>query len=202
MALMVSPIPKREHVATADHHVVMNDISWEGYETLLALRGEVASPRMAYLDGVVEIMSLSWDHERIASRIGELLELFVFERGIECNPYGSWTLKRAKAAGAESDRCYQFGSDQTQRMPDLAIEVVWTHGGLDKLEIYRRLGVKEVWFWDDGVIAVYVLGPAGYTAQARSLLVADLDLVLVCELIEDPSSLNAKRRLRDAIQPR
>jgi len=36
-------------------------------------------------------------------------------------------------------------------------EVVWTSGGIDKLEIYRRLGVGEVWRWKDSRIEIHVL---------------------------------------------
>jgi Uma2 family endonuclease len=46
--------------------------------------------------------------------------------------------------------------------PDLAIEVIWTSGGLDKREIYRALGVREVWFWRKGRLTVHALRPAGY----------------------------------------
>jgi hypothetical protein len=37
------------------------------------------------------------------------------------------------------------------------IEVVWTSGGLGKLEIYRRLGVGEFWQWKRGRIQVHLL---------------------------------------------
>jgi Uma2 family endonuclease len=55
------------------------------------------------------------------------------------------------------DECYIVGPDQNKEVPDLALEVVWTSGGLDKLEIYRRLGVGEVWIWKDGRITVHAL---------------------------------------------
>ena len=67
-----------------------------------------------------------------------------------------------KEAGCEADECYIFGPrPRDKARPDLAIEVVWTSGGLDKLEVYRRLEVGEVWFWKDGVIAVHVLDRDG-----------------------------------------
>jgi hypothetical protein len=40
--------------------------------------------------------------------------------------------------------------------------VIWTHGGLDKLEIYRGLGVREVWFWPEGRIEVHSLRGGRY----------------------------------------
>src|SRR5262245_10548769 len=118
----------------------MYGIAWSGYEAQLALRGDAPVPRVAYLDGAMELMSPSRDQERIKSYIGRLIETYALERGLELSPYGAWTLGRApKAAGLEPDECYIVGSDQRGERPDLAIEVVWTHGGLDKLEIYRRL---------------------------------------------------------------
>ena len=136
---------------TADQRIVTYGVPWSHYETQLALRGDASVPRMAYLEGTLELMSPSKEHERAKSSIGRLVEAYALERGVELSPYGAWTLKSApKESGVEPDECYIVGSDQNKQLPDLAIEVVWTSGGIDKLEIYRRLGVGEVWFWRDG----------------------------------------------------
>jgi Uma2 family endonuclease len=147
-----------EHVPTADQRVVTYGVPWAHYEAQLALRGDASIPRMAYLDGALELMTPSKDHERVKSYLGRLVEAFALERGIDFSPYGSWTLKSGpKQSGAEPDECYIVGPDQNKEVPDLALEVVWTSGGLDKLEIYRRLGVGEVWIWKDGRITVHAL---------------------------------------------
>src|SRR5262245_45932101 len=92
-----------EYVPDADHRVFMH-VPWPHYEAILALRGDVAGPRMSYLEGVLELMSPSKSHERFKSYIGRLIEAYALERGIELSPYGSWTLKNApKEAGAEPD---------------------------------------------------------------------------------------------------
>ena len=50
------------------------------------------------------------------------------------------TLKqRDKQAGKEPDECYCLYTDKD--IPDLAIEVIYTSGGIDTLEIYRRIGI-------------------------------------------------------------
>jgi len=64
--------------------------------------------------------------------------------------------------------------------PDLIIEVVWTRGGLDKLEIYRRLGIAEVWSWKRDEISVHVLVEGQYETRTRSAFLPELDLDLVC----------------------
>jgi hypothetical protein len=43
----------------------------------------------------------------------------------------------------------------TPSLPDVAIEVIWTRGGLDKLDVYRGLGVPEVWTWQEGRLRFY-----------------------------------------------
>ena len=43
----------------------------------------------------------------------------------------------------EADECYVVGVLEAEpERPDLAVEVVWTGGGLSKLEVYRGLGAR------------------------------------------------------------
>jgi len=203
MSAMTS-IPPGEYVPTADQRVVMYNVTWEQYELMLEARGERSQPRMAYLDGALELMTTSHGHERIKSWIACMLEAYMIDRGVKFGAYGHWTLRkgRRKKAGAEADECYQIGDDQTERMPDLAIEVTWTSGGIDTLEIYRRLGVREVWFWEAGEILVYRLSSDQYERQPGSAFVPDLDLSLVAKLVDRPTITDAVRELRAALQPR
>jgi Uma2 family endonuclease len=99
----------------------------------------------------------------------------------------------------EPDECYLIGSDQGRDTPDLAIEVIWTSGGIDKLEIYRRLGVREVWFWKDGSIQIHVLGGAGYEERARSACLPELDLALLCSFLDRPTAIQAVKGFRAAL---
>jgi hypothetical protein len=64
--------------------------------------------------------------------------------------------------------------------------VIWRSGGLDKLEIYGRLGVGEVWIWRDGGITVQVLRGEVYEGGARSALFPDLDLELLRSFLDRP----------------
>jgi Uma2 family endonuclease len=195
------PIAAGEYVPTADQRVVMYGVPWSHYETQLALRGDAAGPRISYLDGALEIMSPSKDHERIKSYIGCLIEAYALERGIDLSPYGSWTLKRApRKSGAEPDECYIVGSDQDAVAPHLAIEVVWTSGGIDKLEIYRRLGIGEVWIWREGRIEIHRLHGDGYEQTERSALFPDLDVPQLASFLDRRTALQAVRAFRDALR--
>ncbi|MCL4821127.1 MAG: Uma2 family endonuclease [Vicinamibacteria bacterium] len=193
-------IPPGEHVPTADQRLTTYGVPWSHYEAQLALRGDNPVPRMAYLEGALELMSPSRDHERIKSYLGRLLEAYALERGIDLSPYGAWTLKNApKESGLEPDECYLVG-DQSRDVPDLAIEVVWTSGGLDKLEIYRRLGVGEVWTWRDAGLSVHVLRGSAYALVERSALFPDLDLALLASFLDRPTAMQAVRAFRDALR--
>jgi Uma2 family endonuclease len=185
-----------------DHFVFLRDVSWDDYERILAIRGDKSAPRISYLRGTLQIMSPSRDHESIKSLIGRLVEAWCLDRGLEIMPVGSWTLKEKREdRGAEPDECYIFGTEHRDR-PQLAIEVEWTRGGIDKLEIYRKLGIVEVWVWQKGVIHVHVLRGERYEEVAASELLPDLDLNLVASLLDRPTLTQAVRDLRAAARGR
>ncbi|HEV2722636.1 MAG TPA: Uma2 family endonuclease [Thermoanaerobaculia bacterium] len=191
----------REHNDTpdCDHIVVLHNVSWEDYERLLEIRGDHSAPRISYLEGEVEIMSPSRNHEQIKSAIGRLLEAWCTDRAIEWSPLGSWTLKREQdKRGAEADECYIFGTEPRER-PQLAIEVEWTQRGIDKLEIYHVFGVEEVWYWRKGTIEVYVLARGRYTRAKRSRLFPELDLQLLESMLDRDTVSQAVRDFRKAL---
>ncbi len=66
--------PAGEHVPTADQRLVTYGVPWSHFEAQLALRGERPVPRIAFLDGALELMSPSKDHERI-KRIGKFIRV-------------------------------------------------------------------------------------------------------------------------------
>ncbi len=191
-------------VPNADERVLIT-CDWDSYETQLSLRGERSRPKLAYLDGVLEIMSPSPHHENIKSRIGMVIEAYLVCANKKGGPRGGPTLRRRlKEAGAEPDESYSFVKFDADNpaTPDLVIEVNWTRGGIDKLEIYRRLEVREVWFWETDVISVHVLGPDGYAVRERSSLLPDLDLDLVLRLLEIDDVVDLHAAMREALTAR
>jgi Uma2 family endonuclease len=194
-------IPAGEHVPTADQRIVMHGVPWSHFEAQLALRGDVSVPRMSYLEGAMELMSPSKDHERIKSYIGRLIEAYALARGVDLSPYGAWTLKNApKESAVEPDECYIVGGDQTKDAPDLVIEVQWTRGGIDKLEVYRRLGIGEVWFWKGEQVMIQVLRGDRYERSARSRVLPKLDVELLVSFLDRPTALQAVRAFQEALR--
>lgn len=185
----------------AEQRVTSYNVPWSHYDVQVALRGEKALPRLSFLGGTLELMSPSKDHERIKEYLGDLVKAYADERGVELSSYGSWTLKSAsRESGLEPDQCFIFGLDQGKPIPDLAIEVALTGGGIDKLEIYRRLGVGEVWFWRGGRIEVYVLEDGRHRQQERSRLLPDLELSWASSLLDQPTAQRAVQALRQRLR--
>jgi Uma2 family endonuclease len=193
-------LERRNDEPTEDHVVFLDGVSWSDYERLLAMRGDRSAPRITYLEGTVEIMSPSRSHETIKSLIARLVEAYCYDAEIPFMPVGSWTLKKKSSRrGAEPDECYLLGTGhERSERPDLAIEVVWTSGRIDKLDVYRKLGVKEVWFWRKGRIVPYRLRGERYVALKRSVALPKLDLELIADHLHHPTVNDAIRAFRAA----
>ncbi len=174
---------------------ISSGVSWSNYEALLTKLQENSHYRVTYLDGILEIASPSIRHENIKKRLAILLERYLYKKRIKFKPMGSSTIrKQLKQAGAEPDECYCIGNSKP--IPDLAIEVNIISGSVDKLEIYRRLGVIEVWFWENKKLKLYhkredipskFLETNGYEQVNVSELLPDLNISLLeeCTLISD-----------------
>ena len=190
----------REASDDTDHFVRLHNVSWADYERLLRMRGDHSAPRITYLEGEVEIMSPSKSHEAIKSFFGRLVEVYCDFHEIEFTPYGAWTLKqRREERGAEADECYVFGEPKNPKRPDLAIEVEWTRGRIDKLAVYRKLGVREVWYWREGKLEPYLLRGERYKLAVGSKVLPGIDLAQMAALLDRPSASRAMREYRAAL---
>jgi Uma2 family endonuclease len=181
------------HGDDPEERFTTSGVSWENYEGLLAKLEDNSHYHITYLDGVLEIVSPSIRHEKIKKNLAMLLEHYMYRKRINCIPMGSTTFRnKAKKAGAEPDECYCIGEEKS--VPDIAIKVNITSGNIDKLEIYRRLGVKEVWMWKSNGLSLYYLREEtpkqfvdtyGYERITASEFLPELDISLLerCALI-------------------
>jgi len=191
---------ERDDRTVEDNIVWLHGLSWVDYERLLDMRGEHSAPRISYLEGEVEIMSPSPTHEAIKSLIGRLVEVYCLEHAIPFSTFGSWTLKaEVHSRGAESDECWVFGEAGAER-PHLAVEVVWTSGRIDKLDIYRKLGVAEVWYWRQGRIQLHCLRGERFVPVTASEILPGLDLELLTRFLDCPTTSKAIQSYRQALR--
>ena len=190
--------PVRAPSGDDEQRILLHGVPWAAY-VVLRDAIESAGVRMTYLEGELEIMSPSRAHEVDKTQIARLLELFCLERDIPLFGYGSTTFRREEGErGLEPDECYCRGADKP--VPDLAIEVVKTRGSIDKLEVYRGLGIAEVWVFEDGVFRVFALRGERYEPAPTSDVLPELDLKLLASFASRPDQHAALRAFRESLR--
>jgi Uma2 family endonuclease len=184
---------------------VIHNVGWKGYKTLLKLFGD-DGPRMNYSRGNVELMSPLIPHEGFSKRLGRIVETVAEELEIPMRPARSTTLNREDLdRGIEPDESYfianvgRIGNRmeldfEVDPPPDLAVEVEITNSILNKLEIYARLGVPEIWRFDGEILTVLVLQADGsYVASDRSAAFPFLPMDEVARFLLDPEMSDESR---------
>jgi Uma2 family endonuclease len=187
------------HIQPAEQRLVLEGISWQQYEMLLATLGDdFPNLRLSYLEETLEFMTNSPEHEELKKVIGMLLEAYFQETRTRFHALGSTTFRRAmKLRGLEPDECYCLGTKK--EFPDLAIEVVLTSGMVDKLDIYHGLGVAEVWEWQSGQFVIYHWRSTGYEQITNSELLPDLNMQQLASYVNPAEQFDAVMAFRDAI---
>jgi Uma2 family endonuclease len=190
------PIPK-----TTDQLVVVKG-DWASFKLIQQGCAESPGIRVSYFDGTIEIVMPSRSHEVFSGAFHLLLSLYLAHLDIECLATGSADQEVEGTAAAQPDQSYCI--DGIKPIPDLSVEVVFSSGGINKLARYRAIGVPEVWFWEDGVLALYHLRPRGYEQIERSELAGlkDLDLSVFkrCLLVGETSTTNAIKEFSSYLQ--
>jgi Uma2 family endonuclease len=172
--------------------------------------------RVTYANGEMEFMTLSKKHEQFKTLLGAFVETLVVEMDIDMTPGGSMTFQRADLErGLEPDECYWIAHEAANRNveqadltrdppPDLVIEVEISRSSIDRMEIYRRLRVPEVWRFDGTVVHFEILNKKGrYEQRERSksfpfLRAADLNRLLAA--VPGQSRTKLLRHFRTWIQ--
>lgn len=197
---MNSQMLTQSYIQPTEQRLVLEGISWQQYEIILATLGdEFPNLRLNYLEGTLEIMTNSPEHEELKKVIGMLLEAYFQETGTRFHALGSTTFRKAmKLRGLEPDECYCLGAKK--EFPDLAIEVVLTSGIVNKLEIYQGLGVTEVWQWQEGQFVIRHLRSAGYEQVPNSELLPNLDIQLLASYVNPAEQFDAVMAFREMIR--
>lgn len=182
-----------------EERYTISRVSWQQYEAVLANLADSPWYRITFLDGVLEILAPSRKHESQKDNIARLLGVYFEETRTRFYGLGSTTFRKSlNASGAEPDTCFCIGSEKA--FPDLAIEVVETSGGIDKLEVYKGLNVTEVWFWKKGAFEFYRLQDGMYEQIKASILLPDLDVTLLARYINHPEPLDAMIEFRQQVR--
>jgi Uma2 family endonuclease len=184
-----------------EERVVIGGIGWERHLALdEALGHDRPGPRFYYLDGDLEIMSTSDEHERINERIGNCMYIFFEECAVRDFARGQATMRLAEHTGAEPDKSWCF--DVEKKYPDLVLEIALSSGGLPKLEIYRRFAIPEVWIWRRGHLEVHCLRPdgSGYQLASASRLLPSFPIAALEAAVAERDPMIARRDSREALK--
>src|SRR5258708_19790033 len=173
-------------IGPPEERVVLENVSWETYERLLAESIESVGTRFTYDEGVLEIMVVYIGHENPNRTLAYLVEIVAAETDRDLHRAGSTPFKRKDLAkGFEPDSCFYFGhADQVRGKeeldpmkdppPDLVIEVDITRSSLNRFPIFAAMGVPEVWCFDGDRVMMYRLEKGRYSEIETSLALAPL----------------------------
>jgi Uma2 family endonuclease len=178
--------------------------NWQHFRTLQTWGGSTPGLKITYLDGIIELMTTGKPHERIKKLIAILIEAYCSELGIRFFPSGNATCEaEAKGASFDPDESYCFETDKDY--PDLAIEVIFTSGGIDKLEKYRRFNISEVWFWQNNSLTIHTLSKSEddnltYITAEKSRWFPDLDVAVFSDCIRLEDAFDARQQFLNALK--
>jgi Uma2 family endonuclease len=168
----------------AEQQFTWYQISWNQYEALLRALGD-RRLRHTYVEGALEIVSPSLDHESSKSLLGDIVVTLCRVLHLPRKSIGSTTMKKMRwRRGLEPDEGFYVGEQSVRQMksrreydadrdppPDLIVEIDITNSSDDRIEFYRRLKVGEVWRYRDESVRFYGLIQNGrYRKLNRSRL--------------------------------
>jgi Uma2 family endonuclease len=188
--------PIKSPIVPTDSLQIYGGRTWEQFK--LIQKGLEDSPglRLFFFEGIVEVLMPGRYHEVFKRSIAVLIDAFLFDREIESNLTGSMDREREGSASAQPDESYEIGPYK------LVVEVMVTSGTIAKLELYKALGIDEVWFWEDGVLRLYHLMDGAYQAIDRSHIpeLAGIDVAVLskCILMGETSWVRAVKTFRSA----
>jgi Uma2 family endonuclease len=158
--------------------IELEGVSWREFEAILAELGESRNTRIAYSQGVLEIVAPLPEHEQAKGVLADLLKALLDEMNMDWESLGSTTFKREEMqAGIEPDDCFyiqnhslMIGRDRIDLTvdppPDLAIEVDVT--SKTQLSAYEALRVPEIWRWQKRKLQISLLQDGKYVESDHS----------------------------------
>lgn len=152
--------------------LLVEDVNWQQFESILAELGERRASRLSYSNGRLEIMVPLPEHEKAKEIIGDMVKILLEARQIAFESLGSTTLKNERMSQAvEPDTCFYIQNQaavigknrldmSVDPPPDLAIEIDLT--SRTQLDNYQILGVPELWRYARRGLQINVLQAEQY----------------------------------------
>lgn len=192
--------------------VILEGVTWETYERLIAEHGEKCGTRFTYDEGVLEIMVLSSRHEEPNRTLALLVEVLAEEWDVNLRRLGSTTFKREDLLkGFEPDSCFYIqhadavaGKEEIKLdvdpPPDLVIEVDITSESLNRFPIFAAVGIPEAWRFDGTRVTIFQLLSDQYVETPGSLALPALTAEIATQFLEQAKELKSTVWLRTVRQ--
>lgn len=177
--------PLSQIVLSPGSAMTVAGLTWQHYQLFLAELGDDRAARLAYGDGTLEIRMPSQLHEIVNRLLSKIIFTLVEELEREVVDLGSMTWNREDLSkGIEPDSCFYIQNAgrvpglnpeiPADLPPDLVIEVDIARASAWKRELYRTLGVPELWVYGKGRVEIWDLQGEKMAAVERRLAFPDL----------------------------
>jgi Uma2 family endonuclease len=190
-----TPIDRIE--ITPGSAICISGIDRTEYLNICQQLGEDRATRIAYDRRILEIRMPGQLHESINRLLAAIVMTLAEAFGYEFNNLGSMTIDRPKLEKAiEPDSCFYIQNARdgqgmetiianSDLPPDLAIEVDIANRSDNKLNIYRAIGVPEIWLYQSGgTLKIKQLANDNYIDVLHSLAFPALTTAKLIEWIE------------------
>ena len=166
--------------------VTIADLNWQELEQVLEEWGEKRHSKIAYCQGVLEVMVPLPEHEKNVVILGDIVKLLLNHQGREWECLRSTTYKNElKRVGIEPDDSFYIEHREAvigkKRLdlsidppPDLAIEVDLT--SCTQESAYLALRVPELWIYAHDQLRIFCLDNDGYRESNHSLIFPNVPL--------------------------
>lgn len=185
----------------SETRTVLKNISWLTFKAMLADMGNERNSRLAYDNGIVEIMTPLMPHEHSNRLIEGFILVLCEEMGLEVKTTGSLTLTRDDLEkGGEPDSSYYIQHEYLVRNkenidlnqdppPDLVLEVDYSKPKIDKLSLYAAMGIPEFWRYNGTKLRVYTLTENQYSEVELSPTFAPVSVRYIPQFIEESKKI-------------
>jgi Uma2 family endonuclease len=196
----------RIHIAPGSH-LTIPDVSWGDFTTLLEELGEKRHSRLAYYQGLLEIMSPLALHEKPNRLITDIVKAILDCQGRDWEDFGSTTLKRSPLAGVEPDTCFYIQNAALMRTernlnlsesppPDLAIECDLKSQTI--IQAYEAIRVPEVWIYTNDCLSIHLYSEQGYQDSSQSQIFPDLPITtIIPQFIQKAYQIGTRQMLAE-----
>jgi Uma2 family endonuclease len=189
-------------------HAVLRDISWATYEALLSDHLDCRWPRFVFDEGILEIMTPSPKHDRIGTQVQKFIDVVIEEWELDILNVGHATMRRRDLnKGFEADASIYIQNASAMRPrdeidlsmdppPDLVVEIEVSRSALDKLGIYARVGVSEVWRCDAKAAIFHILHGDRYQESSTSVALPGVTTQVLMDFVSSSWELTNSKWIR------